>query len=67
MMVALQTLDLTVWSNLKLYNLQKTADYHSAIVYTYYSSSCGFHMKLLYYGQLMNDRILLCFRFMNKF
>ena len=60
MMVALQTLDLTVWS-VKLYNLQKTADYHSAIVYTYYSSSCGFHMKL------MNDRILLCFRFMNKF
>ena len=48
MMVALQTLDLTVWSNLKLYNLQKTADYHSAIVYTYYSSSCGFHMNLLW-------------------
>ena len=53
MMVALQTLDLTLWSNLKLYNLQKTADYHS--------------MKLLYYGQLMNDSILLYFRFMNKF
>ena len=48
MMVALQTLDLTVWSNLKLYNLLKTADHHSAIVYTYYSSSCGFHMKLLW-------------------
>ena len=43
--VALQTLDLTAWSIFKLYNLQKTADYHSAIVYTYFSSSCGFHMN----------------------
>ena len=45
MMFALQTLDLTAWSIFKLYNLQKTADYHSAIVYTYFSSSCGFHMN----------------------
>ena len=31
-MFALQTLHLTAWSIFKLYNLQKTADYHSAIV-----------------------------------
>ena len=64
MVVALLTLNLTAWSIFKLYNLQKTADYHSAIVYT-----CHLLFKFLRISHECPSYywILLHFRFMNRF